>query len=49
MNEYNDAVGKSFAKFEIQIRYNNGDNTKGEFKDKVIATNFLRTLPSVIA
>ena len=38
-----DASLKPVAKYEIQIRYNNGDSIKGEFVDKAGAVSFLRT------
>jgi hypothetical protein len=44
-NEKDEAV-KPLAKFEIQIRYNNGDSIKGEFVDKDGAAAFLRTYQS---
>ena len=34
---------KPVAKYEIQIRYNNGDSIKGEFVEKEGAVAFLRT------
>ena len=37
-----DASIKPIAKYEIQIRYNNGDSIKGEFVDKAGAVAFLR-------
>jgi hypothetical protein len=44
-NETDEAV-KTIARFEIQIRYNNGDSIKGEFIDKDGAAAFLRTYQS---
>jgi hypothetical protein len=44
-NETDEAV-KPIARFEIQIRYNNGDSIKGEFVDKDGAAAFLRTYQS---
>ena len=41
-----DKVVKPLARFEIQIRYNNGDSIKGEFVDKDGAAAFLRTYQS---
>jgi hypothetical protein len=41
-----DEAIKPLAKFEIQIRYNNGDSIKGEFVDKDGAAAFLRTYQS---
>ena len=38
-----DASPKPVAKYEIQIRYNNGDSIKGEFVDRDGAVAFLRT------
>ena len=38
-----DIIIKPVAKYEIQIRYNNGDSIKGEFVNKEGAVSFLRT------
>ena len=41
-------ASKLIAKYEIQIRYDNGDSIEGEFVDKDRAVAFLRTyLPSL--
>jgi hypothetical protein len=34
---------KSVVKYEIEVRYNNGDRIRGEFEDKEQAIQFLRT------
>ena len=34
---------KPVAKYEIQVRYNNGDSVKGDFVDKASAVSFLRS------
>ena len=36
----------SFVKFEIQVRYSNGDQIQGEFRDKKDARSFLQRLSS---
>src|SRR5262249_7574881 len=33
---------RGFAKYEIEIRYNNGDKVLAEYKDKELAIKFLR-------
>ncbi len=38
-----DIIVKPVARYEIQIRYNNGDSIKGEFVNKEGAVSFLRT------
>jgi hypothetical protein len=48
INGHGDVAGKSFVRYEIQIRYNNGDNINGAFENKANAINFLRTFQPVI-
>ncbi len=36
-----------FERFEIQVRYNNGDIVEGRFKEKDTAIEFLRTYQPV--
>lgn len=39
----NDRTAKPVARYEIEIRYNNGDSIRGAFIDKKGAVEFLRT------
>ena len=34
--------GRRFERYEIQVRYNNGNLIEGRFKDKASAIEFLR-------
>jgi hypothetical protein len=45
---HGDTAGKSFVRYEIQIRYNNGDNINGAFENKDAAVQFLRTFQPVL-
>ncbi len=36
--------GKPFARYEIDVRYSNGDEIRGQFKDKETAITFLRSM-----
>ena len=45
---HTDDEGLEFAKFEIQVRFSNGDKIEGEFKEKATATEFLRRYTSAI-
>ena len=37
-----DGRGKPIERYEIEVRYNNGDVIRGQFKDKTAALEFLR-------
>jgi len=37
----------SFQRFEIRVRYNNGNEIEGKFNDKVSAIDFLRVCQPV--
>lgn len=36
--------GKVLARFEVGVRYSNGDEIRGQFKDKITAITFLRSM-----
>jgi hypothetical protein len=43
INDYNDKTGNApLERYEIQVRYNNGNVIEGKFKDKASAVEFLR-------
>jgi len=45
---HGETAGKTFIRYEIQIRYNNGDNIDGAFENKDTAIKFLRTFQPVV-
>jgi hypothetical protein len=45
---HGETAGKTFIRYEIQIRYNNGDNISGAFENKDTAIKFLKTFQPVV-
>ena len=43
-----DGRGKPIERYEIEVRYNNGDVVRGQFKDKAAAVEFLRGYQPVL-
>ncbi|HEY3860975.1 MAG TPA: DNA methylase [Verrucomicrobiae bacterium] len=48
IGEHGETAGKIFIRYEIQIRYNNGDNINGAFENKDTAIKFLKTFQPVV-
>lgn len=44
---YEEGNSKPLVKYEIQVRYNNGDRIEGQFADKVGAVTFLRSFAAM--
>lgn len=44
-----DGLGKPVERYEIEVRYNNGDLVHGQFKDKIRAIDFLQSYQSIHA
>ncbi len=48
IDEYkDDGRKKPIDRYEIEVRYNNGDSIQGNFKDKSTAIEFLKTYQPV--